>query len=516
MSKQHITHDIVVIGGGINGVGIAADCAGRGLKVALCEMNDLGSATSSNSSKLIHGGLRYLEYYEFRLVREALTEREVLMKKAPHIIKPLRIRLPHRPHLRPAWMIRAGLFLYDNLSRRTILKGSHGIKFDDTSPLIEGMEKGFEFSDGCVDDARLVILNAIAAEQKGAKIKPRTRCVQAQRKGEVWEVTLINQQTGEKETLYSKALVNAAGPWVSSLFSDVLSTPSPKTVRLVKGSHIIVPRIHDKPQAYMLQNEDNRIVFVIPYENDFSLVGTTDVEYTGDPLNASISKDESDYLISVCNAHFKRKITADDIVKTYSGVRPLLESETDSAQAVSRDYSFELDTPAGKAPLLSVFGGKITTYRKLSEAVANSIAELLPNVGSSWTEHVPLPGGNFSDRESLQLSLQQRYPWLPQSLLERLVRTYGTLSDKILDTAKSLGDLGLHFGGGLYQREVQYLIEQEWAISVEDILWRRTKLGLIFTQDQQDELAKFLDQSLDEVSAQSNGVNCPLPSQGRH
>ncbi|MEJ2416223.1 MAG: glycerol-3-phosphate dehydrogenase, partial [Exilibacterium sp.] len=497
--------DLLVVGGGINGVGIALDAAGRGLKVVLCEMNDLASATSSNSSKLIHGGLRYLEYYEFRLVREALAEREVLLKKAPHIIQPLRFRLPHRPHLRPAWMIRAGLFLYDNLSKRTTLAGSRGIRFDADSCLVPEMKKGFEYSDGWVDDARLVVLNAVAARDKGAQIKTRSRCISAVRKQSYWEVILENQLSGTRELIKARALVNAAGPWVASLFDTALSTRSPKNIRLVKGSHIIVPRIHDEPQAYILQNEDNRVVFVIPYEERFSLIGTTDIEHHGDPSTVKISQQEIDYLVAVVNSHFKKKISADDVVRTYSGVRPLLDDEADSPQAVTRDYTFELDAEADKAPLLSIFGGKITTYRKLAEAAVDSIARFFPSCAGGWTETAVLPGGNFSDHTSLMRVLRQQYAWLPEATLARYVRCYGTLSHKLLEGRSSPEDLGRHFGAGLYESEVQYLIAGEWALTLEDIIWRRTKLGLLLSAEQCDELEKYLQEYLQKYTQKSIG-----------
>ena len=484
--------DLLVIGGGVNGTGIALDAAGRGLSVILSEMNDLASSTSSNSSKLIHGGLRYLEYYEFRLVREALAEREVLLKKAPHIIQPLRFRLPHRPHLRPAWMIRAGLFLYDNLAKRATLKGSHAIKFDDNSPVISKITRGFEYSDASVDDARLVVLNAIGARDKGASILTHTRCIDAKRVDGKWQVTLANKDNGEQQIITAKVLVNAAGPWVTSLFDDALPIKSPKKIRLIKGSHIIVPRIHTESQAYILQNEDNRIVFVIPYEEHFSLIGTTDVEHFGDPAAACISEQETQYLIEVVNDHFNHKICELDIVASYAGVRPLLDDESDSPSAVTRDYTFEVDQPVGQAPLLSVFGGKITTYRKLSEAAVNGIIGNFPTAGGDWTADVCLPGGNFNNLHNLQASLQRQYCWLPHSLTKRLARSYGTLSHDICIDINSLEQMGQHFGAGLYQREVEYLINQEWAIDLADIIWRRTKLGLLLTQQEQTVLAQFI------------------------
>jgi glycine/D-amino acid oxidase-like deaminating enzyme len=339
MTAEHTIHDLMVIGGGVNGTGIAMDAAGRGLSVVLCEMNDLASATSSNSSKLIHGGLRYLEHYEFRLVKEALAERESLLRNAPHIMWPLRFRLPHRPHLRPAWMIRIGLFLYDHLAKRELLPGSNGIRFGADSPLVSDIAKGFEYSDGWVDDARLVVLCAMAARQSGADIKTRTRCVRAERQDGLWLVTLQEVDTGRQQRYRCRALVNAAGPWASKLFDEAMTLEAPKQIRLVKGSHIIVPKLHDEPEAYILQNEDNRIVFVIPYEDNFSLIGTTDVDYQGNPSEARISDEEVEYLCAVVNAHFKRKINAADVVWTYSGVRPLMDDEHGQAQKASRDYS---------------------------------------------------------------------------------------------------------------------------------------------------------------------------------
>ena len=486
-------YDLLIVGGGINGAGIAADATGRGLTTLLCEMNDLGSATSSNSSKLIHGGLRYLEHYEFRLVKEALAEREVLLKKAPHIMWPLRFRLPHRPYLRPAWMIRLGLFLYDHLSRRTTLTASHNITFSKDSPVVDSLSKGFEYSDCWVDDARLVALNAMAARQKGANILTRTKLIAAQRQGELWQATLENQLTGEKTTVTSRALVNAAGPWVTRLFDQALTLDTPKKIRLVKGSHIVVPRIHEDPEAYILQNEDNRIVFVIPYEDNFSLIGTTDVEYQGDPANVEISQEEINYLISVNNSHFKHKINPNDIIASYAGVRPLLEDDASSPDKVTRDYTFEIDKPDKGALLLSVFGGKITTYRKLSEAVVDHISPYFTHSKRCNTRDEPLPGGNFESQAQLISQLQKDFPWLPQDIIRRYTRSYGTLSYALLTDCHSLVDMGHCFGEGLYQKEVEYLIREEWAMTVEDIIWRRTKLGLFLSDENIQELTAFLD-----------------------
>ena len=494
MAKNHPIYDLIVIGGGINGTGIAADAAGRGLSVMLCEMNDLASATSSNSSKLIHGGLRYLEYYEFRLVKEALAEREVLLKNAPHIIWPLRFRLPHRPHLRPAWMIRAGLFLYDHLAKRVSLPASKGLKFDPSGPLNSEMKRGFEYSDGWVDDARLVVLTAMQARQHGAKIKTRKRCIAARREGGLWTITLQNQLNGKTKEIQSRALVNAAGPWVSSLFSETMNTQAPKNIRLVKGSHIIVPRIHDEEQAYILQNQDGRIVFVIPYEEKFSLIGTTDEEYQGDPSQVAISQAEIDYLVDISNQHFTTQISADQVLHSYSGVRPLLDDAAENAQAVTRDYTFEVDAPVSQPPLLSVFGGKITTYRKLAQAAVDKLCQHFPDAGEQWTADAPLPGGDFSSQPELLDSLQRQYPWLPEQCARRYVRSYGTLTHKLLQHIDSLERMGQDFGHGLYACEVEYLLRHEWAMSLEDILWRRSKLGLFLNPAQVSALQDYLQQ----------------------
>ena len=484
--------DLIVIGGGINGTGIALDAAGRGLNVLLCEQGDLASATSSNSSKLIHGGLRYLEHYDFRLVRESLAEREVLLHKAPHLIKPMRFRIPHRPHLRPAWMIRIGLFLYDNLSKRVTLKSSSGIKFGTNSALLPHIKRGFEYSDGWVDDSRLVVLNAVAAKQKGADIRTQTRCINIKRVNSLWLITLENVHTGDTEQVRARALVNAAGPWVSSLYKDTMQKKAPKQVRLIKGSHIVVPRIHTEEEAYLLQNKDGRVVFLIPFEDKFTLIGTTDIEYKGDPSNVVISQSEIDYILGISNEHFKHQLTAADVCFAFSGVRPLLDDESESPQAVTRDYTFEIEAPAGMAPMLSVFGGKLTTYRKLSELAVNDLVEYFAHAGPTWTMHATLPGGDFKDQATLQAQLNSNYPWLPTDLCARYVRSYGTLIYQILSDAKVLTDLGQHFGAGLYALEIDYLVAHEWACSVDDILWRRSKLGLWFNATQQDELSEYL------------------------
>jgi len=485
------TCDLLIIGGGINGVGIARDAAGRGLRVLLCEMGDLGGATSSASSKLIHGGLRYLEYGEFRLVREALAEREVLLRIAPHIIWPLRFRLPHRPQLRPAWLIRLGLFLYDHLSRRNTLRGSCSLQLDSNSPLRHQFQQAFEYSDGWVDDARLVILNALSAHQLGADIRPRTRCTRLSRVGNHWQALLVGDE-GQPQPVQASMVVNAAGPWVTELYSQVLQQPPPAQVRLVRGSHIVIPRLHQGPEGWILQTDDRRIVFVLPFENDFSLIGTTDIEHQSSLSEVSVSDDEKSYLIDVCNQHFRQQSALSDIVHSFAGVRPLLDDQAQSARAVTRDYRLELDAAPGQPPLLSIFGGKITTYRKLAESALELITQQLPVQRGRWTATLPLPGGDFATRAELAEQLRTRWHWLPEQLLQRYVRSYGTLCQQFLADCDSLESLGEHFGAGLYAAEVRYLCQREWAFSSEDILWRRSKLGLQLSPLQQQALQQWL------------------------
>lgn len=492
MTEESNKFDVVVVGGGVNGTGIAMDAAGRGLKVLLCEMNDLASATSSSSSKLIHGGLRYLEHYEFRLVREALAERESLLRNSPHIMWPMRFRLPHRPHLRPAWMIRTGLFLYDHLAKREILPGSRLIKFDEKDPLKSDITKGFEYSDGWVDDARLVVLTAKKAQECGATILTRTKCINAERGTESWDVSLQDMNDDSVHHVTANVIVNASGPWVSSLFSESLSMKAPKTIRMVKGSHIVVPRLNRETEAYILQNEDERIVFVIPYEDEFSLVGTTDVDYEGDPKKAKISPEETEYLLDIVNAHFKRQLTENDVVWSYSGVRPLMDDEEGDAKKASRDYSFEVSREKDKAPVISVFGGKITTYRKLAEAATDKLCQFFPQARGPWTKRGTLPGGDFENHDTLEARLSAEYRWLPEAAYSRYVRTYGTKAYDFLGDAKSIHDLGYRFAGTLYEREVEYLIRHEWAMTSEDILWRRTKQGLYATEGEVLELERYL------------------------
>lgn len=475
------TVDLAIIGGGINGAGIAADAAGRGLSVHLVEQNDFASATSSASSKLIHGGLRYLEHYEFRLVREALAERERLLKKAPHIIHPMRFILPHRPHLRPSWMIRSGLFLYDHLSSRKELAGSETVHFDADSPLIADITHGFEYSDCWVDDARLVLLNLKAAQEKGAVVQNHTRCVQARPINGLWHLIMENTLTGQPFNLRARCLVNAAGPWAQSFLEEEVNRTSPRNIRLIKGSHIIVPKQYEMDRAFILQNEDKRVVFVIPYLNDFTLIGTTDKRYQGDPSKVSIDQDEIDYLLAVYNRHFRRHLVSESILSTYSGVRPLCDDESDDPSAMSRDYTLELESIAAKAPLLSIFGGKITTYRKLAEAVLHQLRPYFPRMEMEWTEHGTLPGGE--EFEGYSAKLLKQFPDIEKAVKQRWLCQYGSRCQVWLRGCNSKADLGEDFGHGLYQKEVEYMIHHEWARSLDDVLKRRSKLYLY-----QDEL----------------------------
>ncbi|TDO16711.1 MULTISPECIES: glycerol-3-phosphate dehydrogenase [Halomonas] len=503
--------DLFVIGGGINGSGIANDAAGRGLSVGLCEQGDLAGATSSASSKLIHGGLRYLEHHEFRLVREALREREVLLAKAPHIIWPLRFILPHQPHLRPAWMLRAGLFLYDHLGKRTRLPGSRGIRLSPQQGLAVGITHGFEYSDCWVDDARLVVLNALQARDNGAEILVRTRCIDARECDGIWMLTLEDLDGGRRLTRRCRALVNAAGPWVEQVVRRQVQRPSRYGVRLIQGSHLIVPRLNHDERAFILQNSDRRIVFVLPYEEDFSLIGTTDRHYTGDPARVTASEEEIDYLLSVVNDHFRTQLSRDAVIRTFSGVRPLCDDESSDPSAMTRDYTLDLDTRG--APLLSVFGGKITTYRKLAEATLTALAPHLPRMAAPWTAETPLPGGDIGDRGSFETQLLEDYPFLDAAQARRFARTYGTLCRQFLDGRHSQADLGQAFGAGLTAAEVDYLVTQEWARSREDILWRRTKLSLQLTVIETQRLEAYLEKSLEEGCGRAAAPPAPRNSE---
>lgn len=462
-------YDLCIIGGGINGCGIARDAAGRGLSVLLLEKGDLAQATSSASTKLIHGGLRYLEHYEFKLVRDSLKEREVLMGMAPHIIWPLTFVLPHQPHLRPSWLIRMGLFLYDNLGGRKKLHGSRGVNLRKHlfgMPLHAQFEKGFSYADCWVEDSRLVVLNAMDAHARGADILTRTACTDLTVENGLWQV-----EAG-RQTFQARKIVNAAGPWVRSfLDANKLSDPQTMATRLVKGSHIIVPRLYDGEQCYILQQADGRIVFAIPYEQKFTLIGTTDVEYQGDPDAAKISEEEILYLCESINQHFRASITSDDVVSTYSGVRPLLDDGGGEAAGVTRDYKLSLEAHDG-AEILNIFGGKLTTYRTLSEKAVNRVA---PGT-KPWTAGADLPGGDIPDDdfETFVAAQTARYATIPPETVRRLCRAYGTRIAEVL----SGGKVGPEIGDGLYEAEVLYLIKKEWAHTADDILWRRSKLGL--------------------------------------
>ena len=498
-------YDLAVIGGGINGCGIAADAAGRGLSVFLCEQHDLAAHTSSASSKLIHGGLRYLEQHEFRLVREALGEREVLLGMAPHLVRPLRFILPHRPHLRPAWMIRAGLFLYDHLGARHSLPGSRHLTFGPGCPLKADIEQGFEYSDCTVDDARLVVANAMSAREHGAHIHTRTRCISARRSKGLWHLHL-EREDGSRLSLRARALVNAAGPWVEQLLREGLHQRSEQHLRLVQGSHIVVPRLHDDDHAYILQHTDGRIVFVIPWQRRFTLIGTTDREYHGDPAAVRISDEEIDYLLAVVNAHFRKQIERADIVSHFAGVRPLYDDAAGNPATVTRDYRLQLSSDHDAAPLLSVFGGKLTTYRKLAEAALEQLAPFFPRMGPAWTASSKLPGAEELDSvRKLAEALCDAHGWLADDLARRWAGSYGTRAWQLLEEVHCLMDLGENFGAGLYAREVDYLCEEEWACSAEDILWRRTKLALVLGPMQQQKLARYL-QARKAAAATPGGV----------
>jgi len=489
--------DLLVIGGGINGAGIARDAAGRGLKVVLVEQSDLASATSSASTKLIHGGLRYLEYGEFRLVREALIERERLLGLAPHIIWPLRFVLPHPPGLRPGWMIRLGLFLYDHLGGRQRLPKSHAVDLT-RDPRGAGLDpsitRGYVYSDCWVEDARLVVLNARDAAERGAEILTRTRFVTAEKAGDHWLATVENVVDGSRRQIEAPIMVNAAGPWVGDVLRQRLGDPDGKSPRLVKGSHIIVPKLFEGDHAYILQNPDKRIVFAIPYEGKFTLVGTTDIPYTADPGQVAIDPDETAYLAETVSRYFKKKVTPADVVWTYSGVRPLYDDAAANASAVTRDYVLDVQGAKGEPVLLSIFGGKITTSRRLAEHALEKLERFFAAPTKPWTATAPLPGGDLpnADFDAFLAGLQRAKPWLPADLARRLARAYGSRVDRILGTATDMAGLGQDFGGGLTQAEVVYLRDQEWAQTAEDVLWRRSKLGLHVPAGTREALKAFL------------------------
>lgn len=489
--------DIAIIGGGINGCGIARDAAGRGLSVLLAEKGDLASGTSSASTKLVHGGLRYLEQYEFRFVREALREREVLLGMAPHIISPLRFILPHHRGLRPALLIRIGLFLYDHLGGRVRLPPSKVVDLRHSpagKPLKAQFTQGFEYSDCWVDDARLVVLNAMDAAMRGADIRVRTEVVSAQRQDDHWQIELRNSVSGACETIKARAIINAAGAWVAEVLSRRIGLRNSASVRLVKGSHIVVPRLFEHDKAYIFQNADRRVVFAIPYERDYTLIGTTDMDFAGDLSRIAASDEEIDYLCRAANEYFTISIAPSDVVWSYAGVRSLHDSGETAAQDATRDFAFELDGEPGQAPLLTVIGGKITSYRHLAEEALRRLDGKLPRATQPWTHGSVLPGGDFpaDGRQGLAHEFETRFPALGAATVGRLVRTYGTMTRAIFAGASGREDFGIDFGAGLYEREVAHLVRNEWAMTAEDILWRRTKLGLRLSEAERSHLSQWL------------------------
>lgn len=489
--------DIFIVGGGINGAGIARDAVGRGLKVLLAERDDLASHTSSASSKLIHGGLRYLEHYEFRLVRESLIEREVLLKSAPHLIRPMRFLLPHHKAMRSALLLRLGLWLYDNIGGRELLPPTsmRDLSTHATgAPLKEHFKKGFEYSDCWVDDARLVLHAAMDAAERGAIIMTRTEVIKASRTNGIWTIT-VQDESGASRDYQARALVNAAGPWVDHMES--LSSPTPsskKQVRMVKGSHIVVPKLYDGAQAYTFQHTDNRVIFAVPYSEDFTLVGTTDVPFEGDASRVAISAEERQYLCDAVSHYFTKQVLNADIVWTYAGVRPLVDDGAASASKATRDYVLELDTQE-QAPILSVYGGKVTTFRCLAEEAMDLLQPHLGFDAPTWTEGAVLPGGTmtYAGLEEFKASMAQLYPWMGPAQRDRMISAYGTKLHDILGDAAAITDLGQHFGAGLYEAELVHMRDKEWARTADDVLWRRSKLGLYMSAAQYKAVQEWLD-----------------------
>lgn len=491
-------YDLLVVGGGINGAAIARDAAGRGLSVVLCEQNDLASGTSWTSTKLIHGGLRYLENYEFRLVREALKEREVLMRNAPHLIHPLRLVLPHQPYLRPTWLIKLGLWLYDHLSQRVTLKPSKVIEFDEHpfgKPLQKHLNTGFEFSDCVVDDARLVIANALDAQAHGARILSYTPVNRIKADNGLWQVDVYDKTRRQVETLQAHIVINATGPWINSFLSDQAALKTKHHSRLVKGSHIVTEKRFEGEQAYVIQNDDKRIVFVIPFEGDYQLIGTTEVDFELAPEEASLDNHELDYLLDIYNRNFTTPLVPEDIIWSYSGVRPLLSDNHKNAQSVTRDYAIE-ETEIDGALCLSIFGGKITTSRKLAEEVLNKIRPHFPHCAPAWTSNTPIAGGEMphADMQAFIASLTKQYSWMPESLLTRYAKAYGTHIHLVIGGATSLEDLGRHFGNDCYEAELRHLVQKEWARTADDILYRRSKLALQLSEDEIQNVKLWLHQ----------------------
>jgi glycerol-3-phosphate dehydrogenase len=486
--------DLLIVGGGINGAGIARDAAGRGLSVLLVEQGDLGGATSSASSKLIHGGLRYLETYQFRLVSEALAEREVLLRTAPHIVHSMQFVMPHVPTLRPAWMIRAGLFLYDHLARCQTLPRSHAVRLQQNryaDGLKPGPTRGFVYSDCRVDDARLVVLTARAAADAGAVISTRTRCIEAQRRGSVWRVSL-ELERGQRLQVAAKALANVTGPWARQFETERLGMSPRYNLKLVQGSHIVVPRLYDGDHAYILQNDDKRVIFVYGYEDRYTLIGTTEVNADG-PGDCAATAVEVAYLVRAANRYCKRQISESDVVWSYCGIRPLLDDGASSASAISRDYVMRVEGDPSQPPVLSVFGGKITTYRRLAEHALEKLAPWFSDMPGTWTARRPLPGGDFDGTaDAYARQLMVRYPGLSFELLRRLAQRHGTLVTRVLGDTSTAEQLGEYFGSDLYAREVDYFIREEWVRCADDVLWRRTKAGLHLNAAQQQALTRFI------------------------
>lgn len=501
-----VIHDIFVIGGGINGCGVARDAAGRGYSVFLAEMNDLASGTSSGSTKLIHGGLRYLEYYEFRLVREALKEREVIWKNAPHIVWPMRFVLPVADGIRPPWLVRLGLFLYDYIGGRKLLPATRTLDMrrDPSGKPLKGLfKKAFEYSDCWVNDARLVVLNARDAVKRGAIVRTRTKVVSAERRGGLWHLTMEDMRTGVRSQARARLLVNASGPWIDEVLSSAVGQNDAHNVRLVQGSHIVIRKKFDDPRAYFFQNRDGRIIFAIPYETDYTLIGTTDRDYKDDPAHIKISDEETDYLCNAASEYFEVPVTRNDIVWTYSAVRPLYDDGASKAQEATRDYVLRPDAPSGQAPRIDAFGGKITTYRRLGEHMLEKIEGFLGKRGAPWTANAALPGGDFPHDgfAGRVTALRREYPFITDTLATRLVRLYGTDAWTILGASKNTEDLGQLFGSDLYQAEVDFLIVQEWAKIAEDVLWRRTKMGLRLTKEEASLLDQYMQRAVTDRSA---------------
>lgn len=486
--------DIFIIGGGINGTAIAADAAGRDLSVILCEKGDLASGTSSASTKLVHGGLRYLEFYEFNLVRKALQEREILMRRAPNLITPLEFVLPYEKHLRSPWLIRLGLFIYDHLSKRNFLPSSKSVNFKTDvrgKALLSEFEKGFSYFDCFTDDARLVVLNAKSAREKGAKILTKTQFIAAQRENNLWKIELKNLRSGENYFCYAKALVNVAGPWVNHVQEKISSQLPLCNIKLVKGSHIVLPKLYEGNFAYLLECEDKRVVFTIPYQHGFTLIGTTDIGVS-DLDDIKITAEEKNYLCHVTNHYFKKQIQPSEIIWSYAGVRCLQSQNGAELATITRDSKFILDPDS--APLLTIVGGKLTTHRILAEEALDKLKPYFPKMGLAWTGNKSLPGCDFGKQTFADYArdLHAKYHWLPEFVMKRYTKNYGTDAALILDGTTQLSDLGMEFTAGLYQKEVEFLIQHEWAKTAEDILWRRSKLGLSFSPSETKKLENWL------------------------